>query len=92
MTLFFLFMTGCHFCAEAKRELAKFKTKYPSVRVESCDLTAEEWPDDAPVLAPESVPAYVLVEEGQQPRTMESRGVLSSEDLERWVFGFLRPS
>lgn len=90
MTLWLLHQTGCHFCAEAKAELAKFKAMHlgEDVEVKSIDLTVEEWPESAPILAPESVPAYVLIDEGVPPRTMESRGVLSAEDLARWVFGW----
>ena len=89
MTLWFLWMTGCAHCAEAKPELLKFQQKHPEVRVVSHDLTMEDWPDDAPVVGPESVPAYALVVPGQRIRTMESRGVLSCDDLERWIFGWI---
>lgn len=86
MTLWFLWETGCDYCADAKPALEEFRTRHPEVEVISHDLTVEDWREDAPVLGPESVPAYVLVD-GRLTRTLQSRGALTADELERWVFG-----
>lgn len=84
-TLFFLELTGCEACAEAKPHVEAFAASHPDVVVEKIDLADEEWPDAAPVGPPEYTPAYCVVQAGRRPRTIAGR-VLTVEELDRWVY------
>lgn len=96
-TLVLVYMTGCEACAEAKPIVKQFAESHAGeCDVKMVDLTA--LPEDIDeqgmalteelsLLPPDSVPAYVvLYADGTAPRTCSSRGVLSLDELRRWVF------
>lgn len=80
--LVFFRQKGCHFCAATKPHVTKFTKKYPMIEVMEIDLTEiSEWPEGR--WAPKGVPAFVLLRDGERPRTIS--GQMTLAHLEKWI-------